>query len=116
MEVQATNLSFKGLNVKKLKSLDAVFLPNLKYIEKMTDGVDVFLKSTQKSFPFRKTTLTSDAVEIRVRPQNISWFEKLFGLKNQKAYYPIGNLRPLIDEPKPSFEELLMQVISKVKG
>ena len=115
MKIQPTQLSFKGININRLKSLDRISLPDLNSFEKMAENVDVFLKSTRKSFPYKGSTLTPNTVEILARPKNLSFFEKLFGKKTQKAYYPVGILRDLIDEPKPSFEELFKTVVSKVK-
>ena len=118
MKIYVTNLSFKGININKLRPIDMLYVADIKKFEKFTDGVDVFLKSVNREFPhkgYKHSTIPSNAIEIAARPKNLSFFEKLFGKRTQKGYYPVGNLRDFVESPKPTFEELLKDVVSKVK-
>lgn len=108
--------NFKSIDYRKLRALDAIHLPNDKgIIEKMAEGIDVFLKSTVKSYPYHNSTLPVNSIKIIARPKNLTFFERLLGKKTVVGYFPTGNLRSIIEYNEAKFEDVFAKVVSQVK-
>ena len=112
--VDATN--FNGINISKsMKGFHSVHLGEIKEMESITSGVDVFIRSVVKKFPYRKSTMTLPAIEFSARPQNLSFWEKLCGKKTVKDYFPTGNIGELIREGKTAMD-IFKDVVAKAQS
>lgn len=106
--------NFKGLHIGKLIPIHVIHVNELKSLEKYTDGVDVFVKSVSKKFPYGKSEMDVSAIEIAARPLKLGLIDRLFGRKTVKSYFPAGVLRPLI-EFNDTLENLFIKTVEKVK-
>ena len=114
MIITNSGQNFKGIRIGKLNPLHTVYLTDIKSLEKFTDGVDVFIKSVSKNFPYRKSQISVPSIKITARPQNLGFIDRLLGRKTVKNYFPVGSLRSILDF-EDTFESLFMKTIEKVK-
>ena len=109
------NTNFKGINVSKnIKPLHRMYLAELKNLEQYASGIDVFISSAVKNFPYRRGTFPISSIKISARPQKLNFWEKLFGKKTVSGYVPVGNMSNYVEGNK-SFREVFMDVVSKAK-
>ena len=108
--------NFKSVNIDRLVGPGQIYVTDRKDLEKMSEGVDVILKNTKRNFPYRKTTMSVDAIKIIVRPEGLGFWSKLFGKQTVVDYFPFGNLKPMIEfDFKGTFMDFLKKTIAKVK-
>ena len=113
MKTDKIKPNFTGLQICNIKPLHTIYIKNIKYLEKLASGKDVFIRSTTKDFPYRKSMVSVSSLEILVRPQKLNFFQKLFGTKTVREYFPTGNYKDLI-KFNETFEDVFKKAISKV--
>ena len=91
------SMDFRGIKVSKhLYTIHHNYIRDLKDMDKIAAGIDVFISSVTKSLPYRKSSVTVPAIKISARPQNLSLWERLLGKKTVTEYYPTGNIGELM--------------------
>ena len=113
MNIKKVTPSFRGLNVSKLNAIDAMSVDNIERYRNLAENYDVSLKSTKKDFPYRKSSMTVNAIKISARPKNLGFWDKLLGRKTVIEYFPT-RMRELI-EYKKCFAQVFKETIAKVK-
>ena len=114
MEIGSSKPSFKGIKWGHIYPIHTIYLSDRSYLESLASGVDVFIKSAVKNFPYRKSQVPISSIKVTARPQNLGFWEKLLNKKTVTEYFPTGNWCEIIGYKEP-FETVFNRVISQVK-
>lgn len=118
MKVSEIKPSFKSLKVGRMSAIGRIYLSSYSEMEKLAEKADVFIKLSEKDFPYKNdkvTRMNCTALKISARPLNLSFWEKLAGKKTVTEYFPIGNMRQsVIYDKHKTVLDVVADVVSKV--